>query len=423
MKSRALTIVIGRSQKLPSQVSVDILLVSLFSRGLLLQPLVCFHQSLLVKLLRPLPEKLLGRPNLLHLPVQFGHKIHQMRVFFWDTETTSLFQYANPPAILDLAIVDSESGEMQQWLVNPNGVEISEKAQSIHGIDMAKVSECEDFGNVALKMVDFIHAKAGKEKPVLCGFNSHRFDNLVLLAELARYSLDLPSTWLFADLFPHLQKRSSRRRNPILLEDDLASAKNRKLSTIYETLTGKPLVGAHRAAADAIALMEVWKVICSRHPDFELPTINPLEARGARWAELRVRTRANHSESRPVRIPSDQEPISSAQEQAPKRPAAAQAERQAAAAKAVARIPPDGCPPDEAPVDRLIGIGPKTRAALEADGVATVGALRALFAGRLGSSQAALAGHIRGALRVPLGEDNVRRVAAQLALPPPLGAA
>jgi DNA polymerase III epsilon subunit-like protein len=306
----------------------------------------------------------------------------QYHIFFWDTETTGLFQYAHPPAILDLAVVDHKNGDLAQWLINPGGVHISSKAREVHGIDMSMVSACENFGQVAVKMFDFLRTQAGSATPILCGFNSHRFDNLVLLAELARYGLEFPQGWLFADLYPHLQQRASRHRGPLLLQEQLSTIPNRKLTTIYEALVGDVLHGAHRAAADAIALQAVWKRAIAHHPDFQLPTINVKRARGKRWDELRVRSVPHpHGPSRPAASP-----------------------------------PPV---PDTEPVDRLRGIGPKTRTALEASGVATVGALRGLFAGRLGGSAAALGAHIRGALRVQLSEKYVLAIAEQLAAPPP----
>ena len=39
--------------------------------------------------------------------------------FFFDLETTGLFKYAAPPAIVDIAIVDGITGAARQWLVQP----------------------------------------------------------------------------------------------------------------------------------------------------------------------------------------------------------------------------------------------------------------------------------------------------------------
>ena len=327
-------------------------------------------------------------------------------IFFWDTETTGLFSYANPPAILDLALVDSKTGETEAWLVNPAGIPIARQAQNVHGIDLAMVSNCDCFGDIALQMFNFIRTKAKNATPVLCGFNSQRFDNLVLLAELQRYGLDLPTGWMFADLFPHLQQRSSRNRAPILLSDELAEAKNRKLTTIFEIISGEPLSGAHRAATDASALLSVWKVVRARHPDFQLPVMSAEEARGPRWGELRIRA-----------CPSKIDDVSAI---ATKQCGGSAAKDDASGNQlqlgtcVAGSVKKPVCAPDSAPVDSLHGIGPKTRAALEADGIATVGALRALFAGPFASSPAALGERIRGVLHVPLGEEHVRRIAEQL---------
>jgi DNA polymerase III epsilon subunit-like protein len=302
-------------------------------------------------------------------------------IFFWDTETSGLFTYDKPPAILDLAIVDSKTGDVEQWLVNPNGVPIAGQAESVHGISLAMVSDRDNFGKVAEKMIEYIKCKAKKATPVLCGFNSHRFDNFVLLAELQRYGIEFPSNWLFADLFPHLKARLTRNSGPILLQDDLAKAENRKLTTIFETLTGQPLSGAHRAATDAAALLEIWKVVRARHPEFQLPVINAGQARGPRWGALRVRDR-HHVEE-------DVSPSNAASKKATS-------------------------PVDAEPVERLYGIGPKTRAALEAKGVATIGDFRSLFTGKLASSAEALRDHIRGELDLPLSEEYIISIAKQL---------
>eukprot|EP00291_Cryptomonas_curvata_P005355 CAMPEP_0172186204 /NCGR_PEP_ID=MMETSP1050-20130122/20623_1 /TAXON_ID=233186 /ORGANISM="Cryptomonas curvata, Strain CCAP979/52" /LENGTH=296 /DNA_ID=CAMNT_0012860331 /DNA_START=53 /DNA_END=939 /DNA_ORIENTATION=- len=293
-------------------------------------------------------------------------KTEQYHIFFWDTETTGLFQYAHPPAILDLAVVDQQSGDIAQWLINPGGVLISSKAREVHGIDSSMVSGCQNFGQIATKMFDYMRNQAGSATPVLCGFNSHRFDNLVLLAELARYGIDFPTGWLFADLYPHLQQRASRHRGPILLQEQLSTIPNRKLTTIYQALVGRVLDGAHRAAADAIALHAVWKIALAHHPDFELPTINADCARGKRWDELRVRSPPQH-------------PTPAVAHRSPRPSPDIPAEPANPGPSTDGPSPPRASPPpvpDAAPVDRLRGIGPKTRAALEASGVATVGALR-----------------------------------------------
>jgi DNA polymerase III epsilon subunit-like protein len=367
----------------------------------------------------------------------------QFHIFFWDTETTGFFQYTNPPAILDLAVVDQKNGEVAQWLINPCGVRISTKAQEIHGIDASKVEKSENFGQVAIKMFDFMRLRAGSATPILCGFNSHRFDNLVLLAELARYGLEYPPGWLFADLYPHLQQRASRHRGPILLVEKLSTIPNRKLTTIYEALVGHVLDGAHRAAADAIALQAVWKAVLAHHPDFELPTINAECARGKRWGELRVRNITPAEATRHSVVPAERDEVQrndtdgtasrasgaggcgggdgGGSVETGKTPCVITAAA-ATAAHSRSLQPAASSPPSlhMAPVDKLRGIGPKTREALEVSGVTTVGELRELFVGRLAGSAAALEAHIRGTLHVRLGEEHVLAIAEQLtALPPP----
>lgn len=174
-----------------------------------------------------------------------------MKLIIFDTETTGLpvrgASLALQPAILQFAFVMghlSDAGDFREvgrmkWYLDPKK-RIDPGAQSVHGIDAARVAGCPEFGAFS-EMV----AEAIGEADVVAGHNV-TFDLEVLGWERQRLGLE--------------PLRTPRVADTMLLGTDLCKIPGRmgqykwpKLSELHRFLFGKPFDGAHDALGDVEA--------------------------------------------------------------------------------------------------------------------------------------------------------------------------
>lgn len=164
---------------------------------------------------------------------------------FIDLETTGLSPVTD--RIVEVAMIKVHPDGRRETLarrVNP-GVPIPEGAGRVHGITDADVAGAPSFAGIADEVLAFI-ADAD-----LAGFNIQRFDLPVLQRELAT-----------ADRHLAMEGRAVVDAQVIYhrkVPRDLAAA--------YRLYCGKELVGAHGAAADIEACLEVLDAQLAAYPD------------------------------------------------------------------------------------------------------------------------------------------------------------
>ena len=199
-------------------------------------------------------------------------------LLFWDTETSGFHSTRQPAAIIDIAMVNGESGVAFSSLMHPHGVHINHRAVAVHHITSEMVADALPLSGVWPELLSWVTEQAGGRTVVLCGYNSHKFDAPVLAHDLRRFGLALPERWLFADLFRAITGEGGAGGAPPPLANRLAPIASRKLGEVYRTLFGEALPGAHRALADAVATRRVWLEAVRENPLVTLSTVDAVTA-------------------------------------------------------------------------------------------------------------------------------------------------
>ena len=164
-----------------------------------------------------------------------------------DTETTGAVAFRD--RIIEIAMVKIHpDGTRERWerRVNPE-VRIPIEATAVHGITNQDVEGCPPFRRIAEEMIRWIGDAD------LCGFNIHSFDLRILAAELARCGQPFP----MEDRAVVDVQVIFHRREP------------RDLSAAVRFYVGRELEGAHGAAADAEATLDVLLAQIERYGDLD----------------------------------------------------------------------------------------------------------------------------------------------------------
>lgn len=173
------------------------------------------------------------------------HLALERPLVFIDLETTGVSPVTD--RIVELAMIKVHPDGRRETItrrVNP-GVPIPPESSRLHGITDADVAAAPVFARIA----DEVRAFIGDAD--LAGFNIHRFDLPVLPRELADAGRPLAMDGravVDAQVIYH-------RRVP------------RDLAAAYRLYCGKELVGAHGAAADIEACVEVLEAQLAVYPD------------------------------------------------------------------------------------------------------------------------------------------------------------
>jgi DNA polymerase III epsilon subunit-like protein len=187
-------------------------------------------------------------------------------LIFLDTETTGkllprveeIAAIDSSPAAVDTspAAISTPSSSIFHELVSP-GRHIEPGAVGIHGITDERVVGAPTFASIWTKFVRWVQARAKEggggrpRRPLIITYNGCGYDYPVVIKDLQRYGLALPSDWLFADWALEQRMRPGclcrQLRLPYV-----------KLAILYEMVLGKPLEGAHSAVEDTRGLMDVY---------------------------------------------------------------------------------------------------------------------------------------------------------------------
>jgi DNA polymerase-3 subunit epsilon len=160
-------------------------------------------------------------------------------IVWFDLETTGINTVTDRIIELSMIKVTHQGVEVDRYetLVNPGGVPSRPEAVEKHGITEEMLASAPLFKDIAAEVVEFIGDSD------LGGYNAVRFDVPMLVEELFRAGV----------AFNH---RKRAIVDPFLI---MTYYEPRDLSSTYKRLTGKELVGAHRASADIEATMEVFR--------------------------------------------------------------------------------------------------------------------------------------------------------------------
>ncbi len=177
----------------------------------------------------------------------FAATLERPLVFF-DIEATGTDPLSDRIVELSILRVGREGVEpIRTWRVKP-GIRIPLEATEIHGISNEDVEEAPTFEDIADEVV------AAFDGADFAGFAIGRFDVRIVQAELVRAgkTLDVTSKRVLdAQVIYH-------RREP------------RNLAAALQFYRGKELEGAHGAAADTIASLEVFAGQLQRYADLSL---------------------------------------------------------------------------------------------------------------------------------------------------------
>lgn len=176
------------------------------------------------------------------------HKLTKPIIFF-DLETTGTSTTQDRIVQIAATKVDpqNEAGwEMKKMLINP-GMPIPPGATKVHGITDEMVQDKPPFAAYAKSFYEYIKGCN------FAGFNIRTFDVPLLAEEFAR----LPIAYPFPD--PDTKYFDSCRI--------FHNQEPRNLEAAYKFYTGKTLQGAHDAAVDVAATVEVFQAQVLRYPE------------------------------------------------------------------------------------------------------------------------------------------------------------
>jgi DNA polymerase III subunit epsilon len=167
-----------------------------------------------------------------------------------DTETTGAVVFRD--RIIEVAMVKLHpDGRRERWerRVNPE-VRIPIEATAVHGITNEDVETCPPFRRIAGELVAWIGDAD------LCGFNIHSFDLRILQMEFSRCGQPFPM----------------EGRSVIDVQVIFHRHEPRDLSAAVRFYLGREHEGAHGAAPDAEATLDVLLAQIDRYPDLESST-------------------------------------------------------------------------------------------------------------------------------------------------------
>jgi len=168
-------------------------------------------------------------------------------VIFFDIESTGVVPQRD--RIVELAVIKINVDGTRQTTVrrlNP-GIPIPAGASAIHGITDADVADAPSFSDIAGKLYNYINGCD------FAGYNIMGFDLPMLQAEFKRAGYDFnPARCKVVDVYNIFCKLYPRT-----------------LTAAYKFFCGKDLEGAHGAAADTAATIDVLMGQLEKHP--ELP--------------------------------------------------------------------------------------------------------------------------------------------------------
>jgi len=209
-----------------------------------------------------------------------------MIIAFYDSETTGLPDFKVPseaphqPHIVDIAAVlydDEKDQVIDQFeaLVKPDGWDIPEEVSAIHGITTAIAmeqgthAEYEALWNT-MQVLDRAETR--------CGHNES-FDQRILRIALMRYGFGAPG-WEGLSSDQKREEAKLFKARPAICTMKLATPimrlpatpamirtgkdkwhKNPNLGEAYAHFVGKPFEGAHRAMADTMGALEIYRVM------------------------------------------------------------------------------------------------------------------------------------------------------------------
>ncbi|KAJ0980615.1 hypothetical protein J5N97_008870 [Dioscorea zingiberensis] len=138
----------------------------------------------------------------------FATKAPTTAVIVFDTETTGFSRHKD--RIIEIAARDLQghgrNSTTFETLINP---EIPVKNSHVHGITTQMVCKPEipRFKEMVPKFLKFVNDRRMDRKQVLLvAHNARKFDVPFLVKEFQRYSMEVPSNWLFLDTLPLAQK-------------------------------------------------------------------------------------------------------------------------------------------------------------------------------------------------------------------------
>jgi ATP-dependent DNA helicase RecG len=179
-------------------------------------------------------------------------------VIAFDLETTGF--NASNERIIEVAIIDCETGEAFSTLVNPGHTRIPAKITELTTITNGMVTQATvpGFALAAERMELRIAAWASRRRDatiLLAAHNARSFDVRFLAAEYARVGRALPESWRFVDTLPLAQ---------VLLK----SLPNHKLASLHAHFKFAD-IGAHRAECDARMVQNLLGVQALGNPALE----------------------------------------------------------------------------------------------------------------------------------------------------------
>ena len=159
-------------------------------------------------------------------------------IVFFDLETTGV--NTEKDRIVQIALYkmteDGMGDQSIETLVNPE-IPIPAQATEVHGITNEMVADKPKFREIANTILDFMNGCA------IGGYNSNRFDVVLLMAEFSRCGISWPNPdGVFVDVLE--------------LERIINS---HKLSETYKRYTGQELDNAHDAMADVMGTIRVLR--------------------------------------------------------------------------------------------------------------------------------------------------------------------
>lgn len=164
---------------------------------------------------------------------------------FFDLETTGTnVSLDRIIEICYLKVFPNGNDVAKTMRINP-GMHIPEESTAIHGIKDEDVANCPTFKEVAQEIANDI------EGCDIAGFNSNRFDVLVLVEEFLRADVDIDMT----------------KRKFVDVQVIYHKLEQRTLSAAYKFYCHKNLDDAHSAEADTRATYEVLKAQLDLYPN------------------------------------------------------------------------------------------------------------------------------------------------------------
>lgn len=216
-------------------------------------------------------------------------------ILVYDTETTGLPDVRSPsdaphqPHITQIAalLTDGAGAKLASidLLVRPDGWTIPVEIQRLTGITMDRALQ----GGVAEPVALAAFAALWRRADVRVAHNE-RFDARILSIAFNRFGICDPDLWKAGRAECTQALASPLMRLPptdrMVVAGHGRKPKPPKLAEAYEHFTGKPMTGAHNAAADVLACKHVYFAILRQTAGAPAPTAAPAPANPSRAADL-----------------------------------------------------------------------------------------------------------------------------------------